>query len=99
DRVGDAPQRAGLVGDPHLEVAERRLAARAPVDEAARLVDEALLVQAHEALAHRARVALVHGEPIARPVEREADRLPLLGDAVAVPLLPRPHAADELLAA
>ena len=53
-----------------LEVGERRAALGAPVDEPRRAVDEPLLVQAHEGLAHRAVHVRVHREPLARPVRR-----------------------------
>src|SRR4029450_6302884 len=88
-----------LVVDLDLEIREGGVAARAPVDEPARAVDQPLLVEAHEALSDRPREPIVHGEARARPVEREAHGAQLLDDAAAVLLLPRPGAAQELLAA
>ena len=56
-----------------LEVRERRPARRAPVDEPARAVDQALFVQAHERLDDRRRVRRLHREDRAVPVERAAE--------------------------
>ena len=50
DRVADVVERARHILVRHLEVADRRAAARAPVHEVAVLVDVALLVERHEDL-------------------------------------------------
>ena len=98
-RVGEAPQLPGVVLlVVHLEVGERGVAARAPVDELLGPVDEPLLPQPHEDLADRAGEPLVHGEALALPVEGGAQRLVLHPDAGAVLLLPCPDPAQELLA-
>ena len=71
DLVGELEElavRALLVLD--LEVAERRHALGAPVDEARGAVHQALLVEAHERLGHRAAHVRVHRELGARPVGR-----------------------------
>src|SRR5207245_10239732 len=60
-----------------LEVGEHRLAARAPVDDVVVAVDQSLVVQAHEHLAHGARQPLVHGEAQARPVAGGTELLEL----------------------
>ena len=52
ERVADVPQVAGLVGVFDLRVRQRRQAVRAPVDDAASLVDEALFIHLAECLAH-----------------------------------------------
>ena len=57
DLVADVVERAGHVPVRHLEVADGRAAARAPVHEVAVLVDVALLVERHEDLGDGARVA------------------------------------------
>ncbi len=82
-----------------FQVGERRAVLHAPVDEALGPVEKPILVELHERLAHRARGLLVHGEALAVPVERSAQRAVLHGDAVAGLLLPRPDALQELLAA
>ncbi len=82
-----------------LLVREGRLAARTPVHEALAPVDEALLVELHEHLAHGARELGGHRELLALPVAGGAQRLELLDDRPAALLPPLPHALDELLAA
>ena len=63
-----------------LFVAQRRETARAPVDHAVPLVHEAVLVQPHERLAHRARQLRTQRVRRARPVAARADRRQLLED-------------------
>ena len=82
-----------------LEIAERRPAARTPVDEIAIAIDEALLVEGDEHFAHRARQPFVHGEALALPVAGNAEAGELAGDRRTGLALPRPDALDELLAA
>src|SRR5207237_1106368 len=74
ERVGELVELALGLLVIHLEVGERRTVARAPVDEPLRAVEKPLLVKAVERLAHRARGLLVHGEPLAVPVEGSAER-------------------------
>ena len=97
-RIAQMPEmpRFRLVLD--LDVRERRVARRAPVRDARPLIDQPLLVKAHENFAHGARAALVHREPLALPVARSAERPELVHDAAAVLLLPLPDALRELLA-
>ena len=90
---------AGLVDVFDLGVGQRRQAVRAPVDDAAALVDEALVVHLTEGLAHGSGAALIHGEAAARPVAADAELALLLDDAAAVLFLPRPDALEELFAA
>ncbi len=98
-RVADMVEVARHLPVGHLEVADRRTAARAPVDQVVVLVDVALLVQRDEHAVHGAHVAVVEGEPLALVVAGTAEPLLLLDDRAAVLLAPRPHAAHELLAA
>ena len=97
--VTDIPQIAGLIGVLHLGVRQGRQAVGAPVDDAAALVDQALLVQLAEGLAHGAGAALVHGEAVTAPVAGGAHLFLLLHDTAAVFFLPGPHTLKELLAA
>ena len=92
ERVADIPEVARLVDILDLRVGERRQAVRAPVDDAAALVDQALIVELAERLAHGLGAALVHREAGAGPVTACAHLLLLLDDAVAVLFLPLPHA-------
>ncbi len=98
-RVADVVERAGHVLVRHLEVADGRAAARAPVHEVVVLVDVALLVQSDEHARDGAHVALVEGEALALVVARAAQALELADDVAAVLLAPGPHAPGELLAA
>ena len=87
--IAHGPQRPGLGRREHLEVADARLAARAPVDERLRAVRQALLVQPEERLAHGPRGDLVHREPQPAPVAAAADASLLVEDD-------RPGGVDEL---
>ena len=98
-RIAHMPQMSGLVDIFDLGIGQSRDAVRAPVDDAASLVDEALLIQVHEHLADGLRAALVHREAGTVPVAGRAEALLLLDDTVAVLMLPGPDALEELLAA
>ena len=82
-----------------FKVADGGLAARTPVDDVSAAIDEPLLVQADEGLAHGDGEILVHGEVFALPVDRGAEALHLVEDGAAVVALPLPHALDKGLAA
>ncbi len=97
--IANLPEVALLLLVDHFEIADGGLAARAPVDDVRAAIDEALLVEADEGLAHGDRKALVHGEVLAAPVDGDAEALHLLEDRAAVVLLPLPHALDEGFAA
>ena len=62
-------------------------------------IDQLLLVQGHEHLAHRRRKALVQGEALAAPVAGGAQPAQLVGDGPAALGLPFPDPGDESLAA
>ena len=98
-RIADIPQVAGLVHILHLGVRQGGNAVGAPVDDAAALVDEALVVQLAEGLPDGLGAALVHGEAGAAPVAGNAHLLLLLDDAVAVLLFPLPDPLQELFPA
>ena len=98
ERIADVPQVAGLVGVLHLGVGKGGQAVGAPVDDAAALVDQALVVQLAERLADGAGATLVHGEAVAAPVAGGTHLFLLLHDAAAVLFLPRPDTLQELLA-
>ena len=98
-RVANVPQVARLVHILHLGVRQRCQAVGAPVDDAAALVDQALVVQLAERLADSAGASLVHGEAAAIPIAGRTHLLLLLHNTVTVLLLPRPDALQKLLAA
>ena len=99
NRIPNLPQVALLFLVDHFQVADGRLAARAPVHDVCAAIDQSLLVQADEGLAHRDREPLVHGEVFALPVNRRAQPLHLVENGAAVVPPPLPHALDECLAA
>jgi hypothetical protein len=82
-----------------LEVGDRGLVERAPVDDAVVPVDPAALPQAHEVRHHRPDVVVVQREPLARVVERGAEAAELTHDRAAGLLEPFPRPRDERLPA
>ena len=99
ERIADVPQEAVLLLALDLQVGDRRLQHRVPVDEPLAAVDEAFLVEPHEGLGDDRRQPLVHREVLARPGHRGAHAAHLAGDGRAALLLPLPDAIDEGLAA
>ncbi len=112
ERVEHAIERVVHLDVLDLEVGDRRLVVRAPVDDPVRAVDPARLPETHEERHHRLDVRVVHREPLARVVERRAeaavlphDRPPRRGEpaprpleeGVAPDLLARRALGDELL--
>ena len=92
ERIADMPEVPGLVDILDLSIGKRGQAVRTPVDDAASLVDESLVVQLAEGLAHGAGAAFIHREAGTAPVAARAHFFLLLDDAVAVLFLPLPHA-------
>ena len=93
------PEVSGDVGVRHLQIAQRGVAVRAPVDHVLAAVQQAFFVQADEDFADRAGKARVEREALAAPIAggAEAHHLPL--DGVAGLGFPLPDALFELLAA
>ena len=82
-----------------LEVGDRGLEVRVPVDQALAAEDQAAVVELDEGAQHRVVEARVHGEAVAREVEAVAEAAGLLEDGAAGLLLPLPDLGDEGLAA
>ena len=106
DRAGSVDERVARVGERvvhldvlDLEVGDRRLVVRAPVDDPVRAVDPPRVPQPHEVRHHGVDVAVVHREALARVVERAAEPAELAHDHAAGALEPRPGALEERLAA
>ena len=97
--VPEADQLALDVGVGHLDVADRGLQHRRPVDQALGLVDEAVVEHLLEHGVHRARESLVHGEAFARPVDAVTQAAHLFTDVAGDLGLLLPHAFDERLTA
>ena len=98
NRVFDLPEVAFLFLMHHLQVADGRLAAWAPVDDIGPAIDQPLLVKPNERLAHGHGKVVVHGEVFALPIDgsSEALHLPQNGPAIVSP--PLPHALHKGLA-
>jgi hypothetical protein len=96
--VLEVPEVAVLLARFDLEVRDRGLQHRIPVDEPLAAIDEARLEEAHEDLGHGVRARRVHGEVLARPVARGAQAAHLARDRGARFFLPGPDALHELLA-
>ena len=69
DRVANFPQLARNLLVLDFEIRDCRLAARAPVDDVLPAIDQALLMQPNEHLAHRSREVVIHGEVFAAPID------------------------------
>src|SRR5207247_8303347 len=77
-----------------LELGERRLMERTPVDDPVGAVDPPLAIEMHEEAHDRAHIRVVHREALATVVERSADAAELEHDLAPVLAQPLP---DELL--
>ena len=99
ERIAHVGQRIVHLHVRDLEVGERRLVERAPVDDSVRAVDPAFAVEMHEEVHHRAHVGVVHREALAPVVHRGADAPELEHDLAAVLAQPLPDARFEGLAA
>ena len=81
-----------------LVVRQRGLRHRVPVHQTLAAIDEPVLEQPKERLAHRPRAHLVHRETPTVPVRRRPHPLELLGDRRLVLVLERLHPGHERLA-
>src|SRR5438309_9404844 len=90
---------AGTVFMLDLDVGDRRLTARAPVDDSLAAIYEPGVPPPYEAFHHGIDIAIVHCEPRAVPIKRAAEPLKLGEDDAAVLVNPLPGALDESLAA
>ena len=79
----------------NLEVGDRGLEPRVPVDEPLVAIHQPLAVQLHEHLGDRLRQPLVQSEALAAPVARGAEALELADDGAAGFGLPLPNLFQE----
>ena len=93
--IAHVPHVAGLLLGEHLQVRDRRVQHRVPVDQALSPVDQALLIEPDEDLADRRRESLVHGEALVSPVQGGPQAPELAGDVSTGLGLPLPDARDE----
>ena len=99
ERVADREELVVGLDVVELEVGERALVVRAPVDDAVVAVEVALVPEVDEEAQDRADVGLVHREPLAAVVHRRSHAPELGHDRAAVEAEPLPHARLERLAA
>ena len=97
-RIAQVPQRPGFFLRDDFQVGNRGQQFRVPVDQAPAAVDQTLPIQFDEYPFDQCRQIGVHGESLARPVERGAHAAQLPGNDAAVFFLPVPDALDESLA-
>jgi len=99
ERIAQRPELALHFPRLDFEVADCGLEFRVPVHQTLVAVQQTTLVKLDEHVRHRARKALVHGEPLVRPVTRRTEPPELAGDRSAALRLPFPHMLEEGLAA
>ncbi len=99
ERIAQPPERAAGLDLLDLEIADRGLEMRVPVDQPLAAVDETLLVKLDERAQNRVVEALVHGEAVAREIEAVAEAAALFEDGAAGAFLPLPDLGHEGLAA
>ena len=97
--VADVRQRVVLLDVLDLEIGERGPVMRAPVDDPVGLVDPAAIPEKDEVGHDGLDVGVVHGETLARVVERAAETAELAHDHPAGAVEPLPRPLDEGLAA
>src|SRR5208282_6567387 len=99
DGVSQVPQFPRALHMDDFEIADRRLASRAPVDHVAPAVDQPLAIQPQKCLEHRAVELRLKREMLARPIAGSAQPDHLILDYAAAFRLPLPDAPLEFLAA
>ena len=98
ERVADRDERVVHVLVHDLEIRDRRLVERAPVDDAVCAVDPPAVPEPDEERHDGADVRVVHREALSRVVERGPQAPVLAHDRAAGSLQPLPGAPDERLA-
>ena len=97
--IADVPEVPLAFFVDRFQIAQRRLAARAPVDKVVPTINQPFFMQPHEHHAHGARILRRQCEFFSRPVAALPDLSHLLDDCPARFFLPFPHAPLELFAA
>ena len=94
-RVEQVPEVAVLLFILHLRIGNGRIAAGTPVHQTTATVNQTLFIQAAEHFPDSPAAAFIHSEAFTAPVAACAHAPLLLGDAVAVLLLPCPGTLQE----
>src|SRR6185503_5223409 len=95
DRIPDLPEMPLVLVIDNFEIADRSLAAWAPVHDVGAAIDQPLLVELYKSFTNGDGEPLVHGEVFATPVDRRTQALHLAQDRAAIVFAPFPHALDK----
>ena len=93
--IPEMPQVSRFILVFHLDIGESRVTAWTPVDEPVVAVDQPLLEERDENLAHGEGETLIHGEAFPLPVAGTAEALQLADDLAARFRLPFPDTVDK----
>jgi len=99
DRIAEMPELPRPLDVNDFEIADRGLAARAPIDHVRTAIEQPFVVEAQESFEHGAVKLRLEREMLARPIARGAEPDHLSFDRAAALRLPLPHAPLEFLAA
>ncbi len=97
-RIVEVPEMALLLFGDYLQVGDRGVQRRIPVDQALAAVNQTLMVQANKHFLHRGAESRIHGEALARPVQGGAQAPQLACDSTAGLFLPLPDFFDKFFA-
>ena len=97
-RIANVPEMAVALLVDRLEIAQGRLATRAPVDDVPASIDQPFVVKAQKSFQNRAVERRIERELFARPIAGVAQANHLLLDRAAAVRLPFPNAPFELFA-
>ena len=95
ERIAQVPERTVFFGVEHFQIGHGGLQHRIPVHEPLAAVDQTFVMQAYEHLGDGARETLVHGETVARPIDRGAKPAHLTCDGATGLAFPLPDPLDE----
>ena len=93
------PQMTGLIDIFDLSVRQRSAAVRAPVDDAAAFVNQALLIKGNKRFSNCMGAAFVHCKTRPIPITGTPELLLLFDNAIAEAVFPRPDTFKEFIPA
>src|SRR5215510_2851396 len=96
--ISDVPKTGVCFLMNDFDVGQRCLAARAPVNQPLRSVEQAVFPETNEGFLHRKRKTLVHGKTLVLPIAGDAERLELMQDRASRFFFPFPDSGNEFIA-